>query len=141
MPTTPASIPIPDAGARRRQGADALRRPPVNRHLYNASKTDLVADTRRRRFRCPSPTSTSTNCCSNSAPTATHQLRFPDGVVLRQSASPAFRFRQFYTLPDQPFFCDEPWQAPPGSMNRPGAARVLAPAKPKAAKSRLRGAR
>ena len=55
------------------------------------------------------------------------RLRFPDGFALRQTASELFRYRQFYTLPDEPFFCDEPWMAPPGALNRPGAARLLPP--------------
>ncbi|OQC58477.1 MAG: hypothetical protein BWX54_00978 [Verrucomicrobia bacterium ADurb.Bin018] len=54
-------------------------------------------------------------------------LLFPDGFVVRQRTSPTLPFRQCYTLPDQPFFCDEPWQAPAGAMNQPGAARLLAP--------------
>jgi len=45
------------------------------------------------------------------------RLQWPDGFVLVQSASPELPYRQFYTLPDQPFFCDEPWMAPPGTLN------------------------
>ena len=52
---------------------------------------------------------------------------FPDGFVLRQTTHAAFRYRQFYTLPGAPFFCDEPWMAPPGAFRRPGAARELPP--------------
>ncbi|NCA83358.1 MAG: hypothetical protein EOM72_11555 [Opitutae bacterium] len=54
-------------------------------------------------------------------------LVFPDGFELRQTASPLFRYRQFHTLPGEPFFCDEPWMAPAGAMNRPGGARILQP--------------
>lgn len=55
------------------------------------------------------------------------RLLFPDGFQIIQTASALFRYRQFYTLPDEPFFCDEPWMAPPGSLNRPDASRLLAP--------------
>ena len=67
-------------------------------------------------------------------------IRFPDGFGIRQTASPLFRHRQFYTLPDQPFFCDEPWMAPPGSLNRPGAARVLPAGQSEAADVRIAAA-
>jgi galactose mutarotase-like enzyme len=48
---------------------------------------------------------------------------FPDGSGIRQSASGLFRYRQFYTRPEAPFFCDEPWMAPPGLLNHPESAR------------------
>jgi len=100
---------------------------PVARHLYNSTKTDLVATAPVP----PLPMSVADvdinelllevrNPCET-------RLVWPDGFTLVQRASPALRYRQFYTLPDQPFFCDEPWMAPPGSMNRPGAAPLLPP--------------
>ena len=55
------------------------------------------------------------------------RIRFPDGFEIRQTASPLFRFRQLHSPPDEPFFCDEPWMAPAGSLNRPGGARLLPP--------------
>ncbi|MGD9611338.1 MAG: aldose epimerase [Kiritimatiellia bacterium] len=115
----------PPPGAGKEQTLFAAR--PVNRHLYNAAKTDLVADTRPPAFPMPIAAVDVNELLLELGDDRDTTLRFPDGVVLRQSASPLFRFRQFYTLPDQPFFCDEPWMAPPGSLNRPGAARVLAP--------------
>ena len=115
----------PPPGAGKEQTLFAAR--PVNRHLYNSTKTEIVADTRPPEFPMSIADVDVNELLLELGDDRDTTLRFPDGVVLRQSASPAFRFRQFYTLPDQPFFCDEPWQAPPGSLNRPGAARVLAP--------------
>lgn len=65
---------------------------------------------------------------------------FPDGFILQQTASALFRYRQFYTLPDEPFFCDEPWMAPPGALNRPGGGRVLAPGQSESATLRIASA-
>ena len=59
--------------------------------------------------------------------TSETRIRFPDGFEILQTASPLFRFRQLHALPDQPFFCDEPWMAPAGALNRPGGARLLPP--------------
>lgn len=115
----------PSPGAGKEQTLFAAQ--PVNRHLYNATKSDLVAAVRPPAFPMPVVDVDVNELLLELGDDRGTTLRFPDGIVLRQSASPIFRFRQFYTLPDQPFFCDEPWMAPPGSMNRPGAARVLAP--------------
>ena len=115
----------PPPGAGKEQTLFAAR--PTNRHLYNSTKTDLVADTRPPAFPMSVADVDVNELLLELGADRDTELRFPDGVALRQSASPLFRFRQFYTLPDHPFFCDEPWMAPPGSLNRPGAARVLAP--------------
>lgn len=115
----------PPPGAGKEQTLFAAR--PRTRHLYNPTKTDLVATTRPPEFPMPVVGVDVNELLLELDADRDTTLRLPDGFKLRQSASPLFRFRQFYTLPDQPFFCDEPWMAPPGSLNRPGAARVLAP--------------
>ena len=115
----------PPPGAGKEQTLFAAH--PAKRHLYNATKSDLVADVRPPAFPMPVADVDVNELLLELEADRDTTLRLPGGIVLRQSASPVFRFRQFYTLPDQPFFCDEPWMAPPGSMNRPGAARVLAP--------------
>ena len=115
----------PAPGAGKEQTLFAAR--PRRRHLYNATKTDLVAETHPPAFpMAVADVDVNELLLELDADRAT-TLACPDGFVLRQTASPELRFRQFYTLSDQPFFCDEPWMAPPGSMNRPGAARVLPP--------------
>ena len=98
---------------------------PRMRHVYDETKTDLVGSAPPPAF----PTSIADESVNGlllemGADNET-TIRFPDGFGIRQIASPLFRYRQFYTLPDHPFFCDEPWMAPPGSLNRPGAARIL----------------
>lgn len=100
---------------------------PAARWIYNETKTDVLGTAPPPAF----PKSIADDDVNGllldmGASDRTH-LRFPDGFALRQTASPLFRYRQFYTLPDEPFFCDEPWTAPPGVLNRPGAARLLPP--------------
>lgn len=129
--------PAPGAGKERTLFAAQ----PINRHLYNSTKTDLVADARPPAFPMPIADVDVNELLLELGNDRDTTLRFPDGVVLRQSASPLFRFRQFYTLPDQPFFCDEPWMAPPGSLNRPGAARILVPGQSEAGEVRVSAAR
>lgn len=94
---------------------------------YNDSKTDVVGSAPPPAFPMSVADERVNGLLLDMDETNETQIRFPDGFGIRQTASPLFRFRQFHALPDQPFFCDEPWMAPPGSMNRPGAARVLAP--------------
>ena len=97
------------------------------RFQYNDSKTDVVGSAPPPAFPVSVSDERVNGLLLDMDEANETQIRFPDGFGIRQSASPLFRFRQFYTLPDQPFFCDEPWMAPPGSLNRPGASRVLAP--------------
>lgn len=59
-------------------------------------------------------------------------LRFPDGYTLEVSArgletAGLFPFMQFYTMPDKPFFCIEPWMSFPNAMNSMQGVRWLAP--------------
>jgi len=117
----------PPPGAGKEQTLFAAH--PRNRHLYNATKTDLVGSAPPPAFPMPVSDVDVNELLLEMGDDRRTTLRFPDGFVLRQDASPRLRFRQFYTLPDHPFFCDEPWMAPPGSMNRPGAAHVLLPGK------------
>lgn len=100
---------------------------PRVRHLYNSTKTDLVATAPVPAFPMSVADVDVNELLLEVGDRGETRLLWPDGFALVQTASPSLRYRQFYTLPDQPFFCDEPWMAPPGSMNRPGAAPVLPP--------------
>lgn len=115
----------PPPGAGKEQTAFEAR--PRRRLVYNDSKTDVVGSAPPPAFPMSVADDRINGLLLDMDETNETQIRFPDGLGIRQTASPLFRFRQFHALPDQPFFCDEPWMAPPGSMNRPGAARVLAP--------------
>jgi galactose mutarotase-like enzyme len=66
------------------------------------------------------------------------RLRFPDGSGIGLRASGLFRYRQFYTRPEAPFFCDEPWMAPPGLLNHPESARTLAAGQAESGTCRIR---
>ena len=100
---------------------------PRARHLYNAAKTEVVGAAPIPVFPMRVADVDVNELLLEVAAPGVTRLIAPDGFEIRQTASDLFRYRQFYTLPDEPFFCDEPWMAPPGSLNRPGAARVLPP--------------
>lgn len=103
---------------------------PIKRHLYNADLTDLVGT-----GPVPALPTSITNPSLNEllievGDKGLSRILYPDGWELAMAATgkedpTLFRYRQYYTLPDQPFFCDEPWMSHPGAMNRPGAARIL----------------
>ncbi|MGD9782456.1 MAG: aldose epimerase [Kiritimatiellia bacterium] len=100
---------------------------PRARHLYDSTKTRLGASGPPPAF----PLSVADDDLNGSllemGEDNETRIRFPDGFELSQTASPLFRFRQLHTLPGEPFFCDEPWMAPAGSLHRPGGARILPP--------------
>ena len=97
------------------------------RHFYNETKTDIVGSGAPPPFPRSIAGDDINGLLLDVDARGSSQLTFPDGFILRQTASPLFRHRQFYTLPNQPFFCDEPWMAPPGAMNRPNSPRLLPP--------------
>ena len=97
------------------------------RQLYNETKTDVTGTAAPPAFPLACTDPGINDLLLETGPENTTRLVFPDGFVLRQTASGLFRFRQLYTLPNEPFFCDEPWMAPAGAMNRAGAARRLPP--------------
>jgi galactose mutarotase-like enzyme len=97
------------------------------RLLYNETKTDVVGFAPAPAFPTSVADADVNSLLLDMGAQGASRLLFPDGFELRQTASPLFRCRQFYTLPDEPFFCDEPWMAPPGALNRPGGPRLLPP--------------
>lgn len=100
---------------------------PAARLIYNETKTDVVGTAPPPVFPKSIADADVHGLLLDMGARGDTHLRFPDGFALRQTASTLFRYRQFYTLPEQPFFCDEPWMAPPGGLNRSGAARLLPP--------------
>ena len=100
---------------------------PLARHLYNPTKTDLVATAPLPALPMSVADVDVNELLLETGDRGETRLLWPDGFVLRQIASPPLRFRQFYTLPDHPFFCDEPWMAPPGTLHHPEAVPVLPP--------------
>lgn len=60
------------------------------------------------------------------------QLQYPNGTTLHMRADGnedpnLFAYIQFYTIPDQPFFCVEPWMAFPNALNTVAGCRQLPP--------------
>ncbi len=115
---------------------------PVARHLYNHPlKTEVIGSAPVPAFPMRVADVDVNELLLEMGNRGDTRLAWPDGFTLVQTASPLLRFRQFYTLPDQPFFCDEPWMAPPGSLNRPGAARILMPGQSESAEIHVASAR
>ena len=114
---------------------------PRARHVYDETKTGLVGSAPPPVFPMSIADESVNGLLLEMGADNETRIRFPDGFGIRQTASPAFRYRQFYTLPDQPFFCDEPWMAPPGSLNRPGAARMLPSGQAESADVRIAAAK
>ena len=110
---------------------------PRTRHVYDETKTDVIGSAPPPAFPMSIADESVNGLLLEMGADNETRIRFPDGSGIRQTASPLFRYRQFYTLPDQPFFCDEPWMAPPGSLNRPGAARILPPGQAESAEVRI----
>ena len=115
----------PPVGAGKEQTTFAVH--PRSLHLCNETKTDVVGSAPPPAFPMSVANDGMNGLLLEMGEDHESRICFPDGFEIRQTASPIFRYRQFYTLPGESFFCDEPWMAPPGSMNRPGAARVLQP--------------
>ena len=58
-------------------------------------------------------------------------LSYPDGFLLHMEVTgkeraDLFPYLQFYSLPDEPFVCVEPWMDYPNGLNRPDTVPVLA---------------
>ena len=100
---------------------------PCARHVYDSTKTRIVGSAPPPAFPLSVADDAGAGSLLEMGKDHETRIRFPDGFEIRQAASPVFRFRQLYTLPEEPFFCDEPWMAPAGSLNRPGGARLLPP--------------
>jgi len=100
---------------------------PTSRLIYNATKTDVVDSLPPPTFPMTIVNDEISGLLLDVGDRGESNLIFPGGCRIRQTASALFRYRQCYTLPNEPFFCDEPWMAPAGSMNRAGAVHLLQP--------------
>lgn len=116
-------IPPPDANKRNTTFLVHPRR----RCLYNPTKTDVIATAPPPAFPMSIADDAVNGLLLDVGERGDSTLAFPDGTTIQQFASPLFRYRQFYTLPGEPFFCDEPWMAPPGTLNHPQQAPLLPP--------------
>ncbi len=97
------------------------------RFLYNPTRTDVVGTAPLPDFPMSVAEDAVNGLLLEAGDLRESTIRLPDGGTIRQTASPLFRFRQFYTLPGEGFFCDEPWTAPSGALNRPASVRHLPP--------------
>lgn len=99
--------------------------PARRRHVYNDTLSDIIGTGPPPEMPASITRPDINELLLEVEPGATSTLRHPDGFTIRQSGDARLAFRQLYTLPDRPFFCDEPWMAPPGSMNRSDGPRRL----------------
>ena len=110
------------------------------RSVYNETRTDVVGSAPPPAFPRSIAGADVNALLLDVGARGDSRLLFPGGHALRQTASALFRHRQFYTLPGEPFFCDEPWMAPAGALNRPGGARLLPPGESESAEIRIAAA-
>ena len=113
----------PPAGGGKEQTLFSAR--PCASLTYNATKTDVTGKTAPPVLPLPVGGGQLDSQLLEMDADRNTRIDFPDGFEIRQTASALFAFRQLHTLPDAPFFCDEPWMAPAGALNRTDAVRLL----------------
>jgi galactose mutarotase-like enzyme len=100
--------------------------------LYNADKTDILGRAGAERYPASIQSPRVNETLNEVADRHQTRLEFPDGLrlgleVTATSAPRMFPFVQLYTMPDQPFFCIEPWMGAPNALNTVFGARRLEP--------------
>lgn len=105
--------------------------------IYNETKTDIIATAHPPSFPKSVSDEESHSMLLEMDPSGTSQLHFPDSRPLTLHATSLFRYRQFYTLPNEPFFCDEPWMAPPNTLNHSDTVHHLAPGQSECGRFRI----
>jgi galactose mutarotase-like enzyme len=105
---------------------------PLKRLKYNADLTDVVGE--QPCFGTPIALlePAVNESLSLLGPDRAVKLYFPDHSTLEMSVqgmddSSMYRYLQLYHVPEQPFFCIEPWMGHPNAMNTPTAVRLLPP--------------
>ncbi len=105
---------------------------PFKRLQYNADLTDVVGE--RELFTTPIALSEPVinESLSILGEDRAVKLYFPDHSTLEMAVQgmddpSMYRYLQLYHVPEQPFFCIEPWMAHPNAMNTPTALRLLPP--------------
>ncbi len=91
------------------------------RVLYNEDLTDVMGQTQSLDFPVGLMEQHVNESLHQVEPGQPIRLILPDGFQIAMSFTGAqkalFRYVQLYHIADQPFFCIEPWMAPPNSMN------------------------
>lgn len=114
---------------------------PCSQLLYNATKTNVIGFSPPPAFPMSIENDAFKGLLLDVRDREETRLTFSDGFCIRQTASSLFRYRQFYTLPNAPFFCDEPWMAPAGTMNSSAPAHHLSPGQSESGTLRIASAR
>lgn len=105
---------------------------PTRRFVYNSDYTDIVGETSLfalpAKITDPNVNEQLTRVGENKEAT----LHYRSGDVLHMVAEGVedpdlFPYIQLYTIPDEPFFCIEPWMSYPNAMNSVQGVRWLAP--------------
>lgn len=100
--------------------------------LYNADKTDIIGRADAERYPASAQAPRVNETLNEVADRHQARLDFPDGLrlgleVSETSVPRMFPFVQLFTIPDQPFFCVEPWMAAPNTLNTVSGARRIDP--------------
>ncbi len=105
--------------------------PGLRRIVYNDDLTDVVGEAAAPEFPLPLSAPDVNESLHEIDVEQPIRLLFPADFCLEMMISgPAqrlLRYVQLYHVPEQPFFCIEPWMAPPNSLNHPERLPVLAP--------------
>ena len=109
--------------------------------VYNPTKTDVTGSSPPPALPLPVGGGRLDSLLLDMGADRETRITFPDGFEIRQAASALFAFRQLHTLPGEPFFCDEPWTAPAGALNRPGSVRLVPPGESESGEIRIAGHR
>lgn len=104
---------------------------PIKRLLYNNDLTDIIGEQPLFKLPCPVDNPELNEQLTQIEGGQPLCLQYHDGrritfFVTSDTDSDMFRYVQLYTQNDRPFFCIEPWMAPPNSLNH-NDARWLAP--------------
>ena len=129
----------PPAGGGKEQTIFDAR--PRARLAYNATQTDVAGRSPPPALPLPVGGGRLDSLLLEMGADRETRIAFPDGFEIRQTASALFAFRQLHTLPGEPFFCDEPWTAPAGALNRPGSFRLVLPGRSESGEIQISGRR
>lgn len=104
----------------------------LRRLRYNDRLTDVIGDAPPLTFPRPATDGLLNESLHEVEPGAPARMVVPGGRQLTMTAtgdarSGGFPFIQCFTVPDEPFFCIEPWMSHPNGLNTIGGACMLEP--------------
>lgn len=105
---------------------------PTRRLQYNNDLTDIIGE--QPTFTTPVKASDAhiNEQLSQLGADKTCHMIFPDNFTINMKAysktdPDMFSYLQLYNIPDEPFYCLEPWMSHPNALNTTNASRILQP--------------